>query len=128
MWVTLGVTPGPESSQYNRSRCVKNRRTVGRGQSTVLGGSDPTFVGLQPPKSLWGHSRPFVRSARPALAARQKFCHAGCHATCLPNLKNERRKEVAHPESTTQTIEECKPADSYRAGCPTQARQIRRIH
>src|SRR5712692_7346042 len=123
MWVTLGVTPGPERSQHNRSGSVKNRRTVGRFQSTVLGGRRPHFRRPSAAQKSVGSLPPFHASARGALAALRKSCHAGCHATCLTNLKNERRKEVAHPESTTQTIEECKPADSYRAGCPTQARQ-----
>jgi hypothetical protein len=29
-----------------------------RGQNTQKAGSDPTLCGLQPPKRLWGRSRP----------------------------------------------------------------------
>src|SRR6266852_4713031 len=93
-----------------------------------VGRERPHFRRPSAAQKFVGSLPPFHASARGALAALRKSCHAGCHATCLTNLKSERRKEVAHPESTTQTIEECKPADSYRGGCPTQARQIRRIH
>jgi hypothetical protein len=39
-------------------RCKKEDGKNARGQNTQKAGSDPTLDGLQPPKHLWGRSRP----------------------------------------------------------------------
>src|SRR5439155_10224702 len=51
------------------TRCVRPRQEWGRGQNTRIGGSDPTFDGFQPPKVLWGRSRPSRRKRDRVLPA-----------------------------------------------------------
>lgn len=45
-------------SHTEHKRCAGHEDESGRGQNTGLGWSDPTLDGLQPPKPLWGRSRP----------------------------------------------------------------------
>jgi hypothetical protein len=78
------------SSRSERRRCANQKRKSVRGQKRGKGGSDPTLVGFQPPKSSWDRSRPFFKPLARVHAPEQTFCNAS-HGT---NLKSQGENTV----------------------------------
>jgi len=94
---------GDPASAPRRRTCARRNGDSGRGQNTVLGGSDPTFGGFQPPKPKWGRSRPSRRKRDRVLAACRKPRMQGVRQNVRQSQRGGRDEQHGDHQGTTQT-------------------------
>src|SRR5260370_1366776 len=108
--------------------CARHDDEFGRGQNTELGGSDPTFDGFQPPKVLWGRSRPSRRKGDRVLAACRSRRVQVVRQDVRQNQLGVEEQQHGNHQGTTQTTKVGDGSGPRRRVRKRKSRSVCEVH